>query len=374
VASIPSQTPLSVGFNREVSGMDDEMNVLLEDVKDLIRSARRTVARGVNHIQVMTNYEIGRRIVEHEQKGEFRAEYSSGLIEGLSERLTAEYGRGYSTTNLKLMRQFYLMYSERLVPSDVPPDGLRIGQSMTVKFDPNMEYTEIGYSFTLSWTHYVFLVKLKDEDERSFYEIEASNNGWSVKELRRQFDTSLYERLSLSKDKDKVRSLSTKGQMIESPEDMLKEPYVLEFLGIPEDASLSESEVESAIISKIERFLMEMGKGFLFEARQKRFTFDEDHFYVDLVLYNRLLRCYVVIDLKIGKVTHQNLGQMQMYVNYFDRYVKEGDENPTIGIILCREQNDAVVKLTLPEDVNIYPREYTMVLPSKEELRRKLLE
>jgi predicted nuclease of restriction endonuclease-like (RecB) superfamily len=212
------------------------------------------------------------------------------------------------------------------------------------------------------------------EAERSFYEIEAIQQGWTLRELKRQFDAGLYERLALSRDKDSIRELARKGQHVAKPQDLLKEPYVLEFLGLQEKASYSESELESAIVTHIENFLLELGKGFLFEARQKRFTFDEEHFFVDLVLYNRLLRCYVLIDLKIGKLTHQDLGQMQMYVNYFDRFVKTEAENHTIGIVLCKKKNTALVEITLPKDANIHAREYQLYLPSKEELQQKLEE
>ena len=215
---------------------------------------------------------------------------------------------------------------------------------------------------------------INDTDERSFYEIEATNNNWTLRELKRQFNSGVYERLALSRDKDKVKELSTKGQIIERPEDMLKEPYVLEFLGLDEKAAYSERDVESAIIDKLEHFLLELGKGFLFEARQKRFTFDSDHFYVDLVFYNRILRCYVLIDLKLDKLTHQDLGQMQMYVNYFDRYVRMKGETPTIGVILCKTKNDALVELTLPKNTKVYPKEYQLYLPSKDVLKQKLLE
>ena len=224
---------------------------------------------------------------------------------------------------------------------------------------------------TLSWSHYVFLIGLK-EAERSFYEIEATQQGWTLRELKRQFNAGLYERLALSRDKDSIRELARKGQHVAKPQDLLKEPYVLEFLGLQEKASYSESELESAIVTHIENFLLELGKGFLFEARQKRFTFDEEHFFVDLVLYNRLLRCYVLIDLKIGKLTHQDLGQMQMYVNYFDRFVRTETENHTIGIVLCKKKNTALVEITLPKDANIHAREYQLYLPSKEELQQKL--
>ena len=228
--------------------------------------------------------------------------------------------------------------------------------------------------FTLSWTHYIFLLGIKNPEERSFYEIEAAQQDWTVRELKRQFDSSLYERLALSRDKEGIRRLAHEGQSLNTPQDLLKAPLVLEFLGLDEQSRYSESDLESAIISRIENFLLELGKGFLFEARQKRFTFDEEHFFVDLVFYNRLLRCYVLFDLKIGKLTHQDLGQMQMYVNYFDRFVKAEGENSTIGIVLCKRKAEALVEITLPKDANIHAKEYQLYLPSKDELRDKLVE
>ena len=220
----------------------------------------------------------------------------------------------------------------------------------------------------------MLLLGIKDPDERSFYEIESAREGWSLSELKRQKSSSLFERLALSRDKEGVKRLAEKGQIVSKPEDVLKNPYVLEFLGLSEEARYSESDLESAIISNIENFLLELGKGFLFEARQKRFTFDEDHFFVDLVFYNRLLRCYVIIDLKLDKLTHQDLGQMQMYVNYYDRHIRTPDENPTIGILLCKKKHDALVEITLPKGSNIHAKEYQLYLPSKEELRKKLVE
>lgn len=226
--------------------------------------------------------------------------------------------------------------------------------------------------FTLSWTHYQILLTVKDPAERSFYEIEATNAGWSVPELKRQKASCLYERLALSRDKEGIRKLAREGQVIVRPEDLLKEPLVLEFLGLDDKASYSESDLEQAVIDRLEHFLLELGKGFLFEARQKRFTFDEDHYFVDLVFYNRLLRCYVIIDLKLDKLTHQDLGQMQMYVNYYDREVKLPDENPTIGLLLCKSAKKTVVELTLPKGTNIHAKEYNLYLPSKELLKQKL--
>ena len=226
--------------------------------------------------------------------------------------------------------------------------------------------------FSLSWSHYLILMRIKSEDERSFYEVESAKSQWNVRTLQRQYNSSLYDRLLLSSDKDKVLQLATQGQIVEQPQDIVKDPLVLEFLGIPEKAEYSETDLESRIIDHLQEFIMELGKGFTFVERQKRFTFDEDHFRVDLVMYNRLLRCFVLFDLKIGKLKHQDLGQMQMYVNYYDRYEKTDDENPTVGILLCRDKNDSLVELTLPVDANIYAAKYELYLPDKKLLQRKL--
>ena len=358
--------------------MANEVKKLLKQVRELILSARNIAVRGVNTLQVITNFEIGRLIVEHEQSGESRAEYGKRQLKELSRELTLEFGRGFSLTNLKLMRQFYLMKKNQI--GQITFESSTASQKGQTLSDQLPTFNEIlikqqsSRPFILSWSHYVFLMAISDEDERSFYEIETANNNWSLRELKRQFDTGLYERLALSRDKGKVKELSTKGQIIERPEDMLKEPYVLEFLGLDDKTAYSEHYMESVIIDKLEHFLLELGKGFLFEGRQKRFTFDSDHFYVDLVFYNRILRCYVLIDLKLGKLTHLDLGQMQMYVNYFDRHVRLRGENPTIGVILCKMKNDALVELTLPENTNVYPKRYQLYLPSKAELKRKLLE
>jgi len=357
----------------------ENLGPLIAEVRRLIQSARRGVASVVDTFQVMTNFEIGRRIVEHEQKGERRAAYGKQLLRELSVRLTEEFGRGFSVSNLQFMRQFFLEFSPRI--HQTPSVKLAAGQKHQT---PSVELAplQIGQQpaskspnpFTLSWSHYVLLLTVKDPDERSFYEIEATSEGWSLSELKRQKASCLYERLALSRDKEGVRKLAKDGQVIVKPEDLLKEPLVLEFLGLDEQVRYSESDLESALISHLEKFLLELGKGFLFEARQKRFTFDGDHYFLDLVFYNRLLRCYVVIDLKLDKLTHQDLGQMQMYVNHYDRHVKLPEENPTVGLLLCKEKKDAVVRLTLPKDANIHAREYQLYLPTKELLKAKLLE
>ncbi|MFM2178223.1 MAG: hypothetical protein RL015_2321 [Verrucomicrobiota bacterium] len=363
----------------------DSLKGLLTEVRQLIQSARRGVATVVDTFQVMTNFEIGRSIVEHEQKGAKRAAYGSELLKELSAKLTEEFGRGFSEDNLSNMRRFFLIWRDRgaqisetasrkLVGAEILQTVSEKSETASRKLVPSqIRQTPSGKSpFTLSWSHYVVLMSIKDPDERSFYEIESHQAGWDVRELKRQKASCLYERLALSRDKAGIRKLAKEGQVIVRPEDLLKEPLVLEFLGLEEKSGYSETDLEQAIIDRLEHFLLELGKGFLFEARQKRFTFDEDHYFVDLVFYNRLLRCYVIIDLKLDKATHQDLGQRQMYVNYYDREVKLPDENPTIGLLLCKSAKKTVVELTLPKDANIHAKEYQLYLPSKELLKQKL--
>lgn len=370
---------------RKPGAQAERVDTLLADIRDLILSARRVAVRSVDTLQVLTSFEIGRRIVEHEQRGSSRAEYGKQVLRELAERLTAEFGRGFSRSNLEYMRKFFLTYRDRLPEKSQTPSGklqpkphqksqISSGEWSAIESFVQGGPTQMALPFRLSWSQYVFLMGINDDQERSFYEIESANSGWTLPELKRQFNSGLYERLALSRDKGGMRKLAREGQIVARPQDFLKEPYVLEFLGLGEKAKYSESDLESAVIDKLEQFLLELGKGFLFEARQKRFTFDEDHFFVDLVFYNRLLRCYVLIDLKIGKLTHQDLGQMQMYVNYFDRHVKTEGEHPTVGIILCKKKHDALVEITLPKDANIHAKEYRLYLPSKEELKRKLVE
>jgi len=349
--------------------MGRSLGPLIEQVRTLVQSARRTATANINRLQVLTNFGIGRLIVEHEQQGQDRATYGKATLKHLAVSLTAEFGRGFSERNLEYMRKFFLTWKARAPhitqkPSAKLPSSERIQAPRETSAIP----------FTLSWSHYVLLLSIKDEQERRFYEVESAQSGWSVPELKRQVNVSLYERLALSRDKTRVRKLAEEGHIATRPADMLKDPYVLEFLGLEGQPTYSESDLESAIIGKLQHFLLELGKGFLFESRQKCFTFDEDHFFVDLVFYNRLLRCYVLLDLKIGKLTHQDLGQMQMYVNYFDRYVKRAGEHPTVGIILCKKKHDALVEITLPKDANIFASEYRLYLPSKEDLRQRLLE
>lgn len=281
----------------------------------------------------------------------------------LSDYLTETYGKGYSAENLKLMRRFFVIYSQD-----------QIGETVFTQFK-ELPTVSTGRRFYLSWSHYLKLMRISNIEERHFYEIESVKHGWSITELKRQYNSALYERLALSKNKEEVYRLALEGQTIETPKDAVKDPYVLEFLGLPELPSYSETELESRIIDHLQQFLLELGTGFAFVGRQVRFTFDEEHFIVDLVFYNRLLRCFVLFDLKIGELKHQDIGQMQMYVHYYDREVKLPEENPTIGIILCRDKNNAVVKMTLPEDnEQIFASKYETVLPKKEELQKLLQE
>mgnify|MGYP000870592030 CR=1 FL=1 len=356
-----------------------EVANLVQQVREIILAARTHATRSIDTIQVGMNFAIGQRIVEHEQHGDKRAAYGKRVIESLAHSMTSEFGRGFSATNLWLMRQFYLAYSSRILQtasgessSSPIPQTLSGESSLDQKFaNPGSMSVPPGL-LPISWSHYVFLMGIADSDERSFYEIESARQGWNLRTLKRQVDSCLYERLALSRDKEGVERLASEGDLPQTPRQLIKDPLVLEFLGLEEREHYSEHDLESAIIDRLEAFLLELGKGFLFEARQKRFSFGTDHFYVDLVFFNRLLRCYVLIDLKIGKLTHQDLGQMQMYVNYFDRHVKLPEENPTVGILLCKLKNDALVELTLPEDANIYASQYQLYLPSKEELQQKL--
>jgi predicted nuclease of restriction endonuclease-like (RecB) superfamily len=352
--------------------------VLFQQVAELLQNARQQVLRTVNSTITYTYFEIGRMIVEEEQNGKDRAEYGKQVLKRLSEQLTKEFGKGFSLRNLEQIRQFYFTYSK----SETLFRILQIQktQSLTAELDslntqsPIAQFNRFDYHtlisfFKLTWTHYIFLMRIDDEKERSFYEIESEKYNWSVRELKRQYDSALYTRLALSRDKEGILKLSEKGQIIEKPKDIIKDPYILEFLGLPELHQYSESELEQEIINKLEHFLLELGHGFAFVARQKRISFDDKHFRIDLVFYNRVLKCFVLIDLKIGELKHQDLGQMQMYVNYYDREMRLEDENKTIGIVLCQNKSDFVVEYTLPEhNEQIFASKYKTILPSKEDL------
>lgn len=345
----------------------DKMDTLCRNSIELIRYARKYASNQINYTQLMTYYGLGYWIVEEQQSGEQRAGYGKKVIQTLSDALNAEFGKGFSVDTLENARKFYLNYQGRISET-------LFRKFIKEKSDTLFRISGENVPFTLSWSHYLQLMRIRNLDERRFYEIEATKSAWSLRTLQRQYNSSLYERLALSRDKDRVMRLAQEGNVIEKPADIVKQPTVLEFLGLEESEKFSETNLESAIIDKLQKFLLELEKGYLFEARQKRFSYDEENFYVDLVFYNRLLRCYVLIDLKIDKLTHQDLGQMQMYANYYDRYQKLPDENPTIGILLCREKNDAVVRMTLPENSNIFAAEYSLYLPNKKLLQKKLEE
>ena len=356
---------------------------LYERVAQIIETARTHVSRTVNTAMVHAYWMIGCEIVEVEQKGKERAEYGERLLERLSPRLGQQFGRGFSVPNLRNMRQFYLTFphgsavssdsGDQRIRSALPSesDELVIRSALPSVFEPNAVPI---FPPSLGWTHYAILMRVQKPDARAFYEIEAGRESWSTRELERQIGALLYERLAKSRDKEKVLALAKEGQRVAEPRDVLKDPLVLEFLELQEREHWLERDLEQAIIDRLEAFLLELGKGFCFVARQKRITLHGDHFYVDLVLYNRLLRCFVLIDLKLGKLTHQDLGQIQMYVNYFDRFQREDWETPTVGIVLCSEKNEAMVSITLPEDnEQIHASRYLLYLPSEEQLREALV-
>ena len=386
--------------------IDKVDNQLYSKVAKLIELARRKVASVVNLTMVHTYFEVGRMIVEDEQQGKERAEYGKAVLKDLSVRLTEKFGKGFSVDNLERMKKFYLVYSIYETPASklksnenqstlirqTPSSGLESNETNPYQISatalrkskasdnesdmrPEAIISELRMPrFQISWSHYLVLMRIENQNERSFYEIECAANNWSLTDLKRQYHSSLYERLALSRNKEEILKLASEGQTMVKPEDILKNPLSLEFLGMDEKNAYSESDMEHAIISKLQSFLLEMGKGFLFEARQKRFTFDEKHYYVDLVFYNRLLQCYVIIDLKTEELLHKDLGQMQMYVNYYDRNIKLDYEKPSIGILLCKKKNDALVELTLPKEANIYASEYSLYLPDKQLLQQKLTE
>lgn len=353
-------------------------------VVSILEKARRHVTRSVNSAMVVAHWLIGREIVEEIQRGEARAAYGKRVIKDLSTRLFERYGSGFSEENLQLFRRFYLVYNDRIAIS-YPPGTEFSQEQMTYPVGTELNIASIyqptsgesteGFHSDLSWSHYRALMRVENEDARLFYEREAVRGGWSKRQLERQINTLLFERLLKSRDKDGVLKHANEDRTTEQPVDVIKDPYVLEFLDLPESHRLVESDLETALTSHLREFLLELGAGFAFVARQKRLTLDGDHFYADLVFYHTRLKCYVVIDLKTDKLTHGDLGQMQMYVHYFDREVCAADDNPTIGLILCTEKNDAVVEYVLDEgNERIFASRYKLELPPKEDLRKLLLE
>lgn len=313
-------------------------------IRDILSRAREQAWQAVNTTMVAAYWSIGKVIVEQEQAGAARAKYGEALIEELSHRLAAEFGKGFDRSNLWNMRSFYMTY-------------------------PKLE----ALRRELSWTHYRLLLKVDKPEARSFYEVESVNARWSTRELDRQINSLLFERLALSRDKKGVMALAQKGHEITGPGDLVKDPYVIEFTGLRQDEKFLESDLETALIGKLQQFLLELGKGFAFMGRQQRITMDGEHYYVDLVFYNRLTRCFVLVDLKTGRLTHQDLGQMQMYVNFYRREMTSAGENPPIGIVLCTAKSEAVVRYTLPEgNKQIFASKYKLYLPTEKELAREL--
>jgi predicted nuclease of restriction endonuclease-like (RecB) superfamily len=335
-------------------------------VRRILTAASSTAARSVNSAQVAANWLIGREIVEEEQKGEKRAEYGRRVVESLSRKLTKDFGSGYSALNLWWFRRFYLEYP-RLIEASV--------NAQQILYAPRKESWIPGNLHpNLSWTHYRMLLKVERCDARKFYEIEALTNDWSARALERQIASLLFERLALSRDKRGLMRLARQGQEIAEAKDVFKDPVVVEFLGLPQSPLLIESNLETALLSNLQAFLLELGKGFAFVARQQRLTLDGDHFYIDLVFYHSVLKCYVLVDLKVGKITHADLGQLQLYVNYYDLERRTEGDGPTLGLIICSDKNDAVVRYTLgPHQENkIFASRYKLHLPSESELRDEL--
>ena len=321
-----------------------DINGLYQEVREIITSARQNAVRSVDFCRVQMYWQIGRRILEEEQKGKERADYGSYLLKNLAKKLEPEYGSGFSVRQLEMCRQFYRIYP--------------IANTVCSQ---------------LNWSQYKLLISIPDEYKREYYQLEAVNNAWTKRELERQINSQLYERLLLSNDKESVLAVARKERIPQSPQEIIKDPMVLEFLGLERKASYYEKDLEQALITHLQKFLLELGNGFTFVARQKRILIEDDEFFADLVFYNRLLRCFVIIELKTEKLTHQDLGQLQMYVNYYDRVEKIPDENPIIGILLCTSKNDTVVRMSLPEDnTSILASQYQLYLPSQEQLKNEV--
>lgn len=356
----------------------------------ILESARTSAARSVNTAQVVANWMVGREIVEEEQQGRERAGYAEGLVAMLSERLGRDYGVGYSAQNLWYMRQFYLAYPELTGAREIlhavrgeltksPQKRLKragsgVGEILHAVRGELEGWTPGRLHPGLSWTHYRTLLRVEGKPARAFYEIEAARHAWSARELERQIDSLLFERLARSRDRKGLMKLAAEGHTVSLPADVFKDPVVIEFLGLPESPRLVESILEKALIDNLQTFLLELGKGFAFVSRQERISLDGDHFYIDLVFYHTILKCFVLIDLKVGKLVHGDLGQMQFYVNYFDRERRSEGDNPTLGLILSSNKNDAVVRYTLGEQQarKIFTSRYQLHLPTAEELENEI--
>ena len=324
--------------NRNIS--NGNLKEFVDEIRGIIDQARNHAARSVDQARVLMYWNIGKRIFEKEQQGKERADYGSFLLETLSKNLAPLYGSGFSVRQLEICRKFYRTYP--------------IANTLCAQ---------------LNWSQYKLLIAIPDKDKREYYQLQAVNEGWSKRQLERQINSMLYERLLMSNDKEKVLAVARKERTPESPLEIIKDPMVLEFLGLERKPAYYEKDLESALISHIADFLLELGKGFSFVARQKRLLIEDDEYFADLVFYNRLLRSFVVIELKTHKLTHQDLGQLQLYVNYYDRYEKQPDENPTIGILLCTDRNDTAVRLALPENnKTILASKYQLYLPTSDQL------
>lgn len=356
---------------------DNHSNLLYQRILDILNAAKIGVSRTVNTTQVVSYWLIGREIVEQEQQGQQRAEYGESLLKDLSRRLTKDVGKGFSLSNLKYIRQFYLGFPNLLTATSIShavrDQSLSSDQFTTLsQSQPNWQPGQLHPN--LSWTHYRTLLRVENLNARAFYEIEALKNNWSARELERQISSLLFERLAKSTDKAGLMQLATEGQIIQTPSDVFKDPMVIEFLDLPESPRLVESDLETALISNLQTFLLELGKGFAFVSRQERISLDGDHFYIDLVFYHTILKCYILIDLKVGKLNHGDLGQLQLYVNYYDLERCAPDDNPTLGLILCSDKNDAVVKYTLGpnQQTKIFASRYQLHLPTEAELQAEL--
>ena len=355
-------------------------------MRDILQAARTEAGRSVNTAQVVANWLMGRETVEEEQRGQRRAGYGAKVLLALSARLTQEFGRGFSVDNLEAFRQFYIEYPlliSETASRKLPAIGLSTGaaNSGALRKSETLSRNSVGLDWRpgvlhpdISWSHYRHLLRIGRAEARAFYEIETVRNAWAVRELVRQTGSLLFDRLAKSRDKAGLMRLATHGQEVMHAVDVLKDPVVMEFLSLPASPKLVESELEQALVSNLQTFLLELGRGFAFIARQQRITVDGDHFYIDLVFYHTVLKCYVLIDLKVGKLTHGDLGQLQFYVNYFDQERRTEGDNPTLGLILCPDKNDAVVRYTLGEQQarNIFASRYQLHLPTEEELQQEL--
>lgn len=344
---------------------------LFKNIKTLVEQNKQALYAIANTTLTETYFHIGRLIVEHEQQGSNRATYAKETLINLSTKLTDTLGKGFSVDNLENMRKFYIVYKDDYLKyisknqkSEAVPRKLEIKKSEALPRKLSLS------PFKLSWTHYVMLLKIENPIERKFYEIEATSETWSSRELQRQFESALFERLALSKNKTKVKELGKKGQVILKPSDAIKDPYILEFLDLQMRDTYSENDLETALLNKIELFLQELGKGFLFLHRQKRIIVDGDEYRIDLVFYHRILRCFALFDIKIGTLKHQDIGQMQMYVNYYDEEIKAEEESKTIGIILCKDKKESTIKYTLGKtNKQIFASQYKMYFPEKQLLK-----